>query len=54
MSHPSPLTAAAHQAQALRAAGDLASARRLLTDAIAAARPAYGEDHPDVLGSAHL
>ncbi|WP_210406043.1 tetratricopeptide repeat protein, partial [Micromonospora sp. MH33] len=54
MSHPSPLTAAQHQALALRSAGDLATARRLLADAIAAARPAYGEDHPDVLATGHL
>ncbi len=35
----------------MRAAGDLTSARRLLADAIVAARPAYGEDHQDVLAT---
>ncbi|MBY8875473.1 tetratricopeptide repeat protein, partial [Micromonospora sp. PLK6-60] len=54
MSHPSPLAAAQHQALALRSGGDLGSARRLLTDAVTAARPSYGEDHRDVLGSTHL
>ncbi|MEU4755086.1 tetratricopeptide repeat protein, partial [Micromonospora tulbaghiae] len=54
MSHPSPLIATQHQALALRAAGDLTSARRLLADAIIAARPAYGEDHQDVLATGHL
>ncbi|MBM0239140.1 tetratricopeptide repeat protein, partial [Micromonospora sp. ATA32] len=50
----SPLAAAQHQALALRSAGDLATARRMLAGAIESSRPAYGEDHPEVLGSAHL
>ncbi|MER6592547.1 tetratricopeptide repeat protein, partial [Micromonospora purpureochromogenes] len=54
MSQPSPLVAAQQRALALRSAGDLPAARRLLADTIASVRPAYGEDHPEVLGTAHL
>ncbi|WP_207922728.1 tetratricopeptide repeat protein, partial [Micromonospora sp. KC606] len=54
MAQPSPLAVVQQRALALRAAGDLPAARRLLTDTIASARPGYGEDHPDVLSTAHL
>ncbi|PWU45626.1 hypothetical protein DLJ47_34190, partial [Micromonospora sp. S4605] len=42
------------RALALRAAGDLTAARRMLAETIGSARAAYGEDHPDVLNTAHL
>ncbi|TDC44437.1 tetratricopeptide repeat protein, partial [Micromonospora sp. KC207] len=48
------MAALQHQALALRAAGDVAGACRLLADALNPLRASYGEDHPDVLGSAHL
>jgi hypothetical protein len=54
VSQPPPLTAVQRNAQALRDAGDSVAARRLLTQAIEAARPAYGEDHQEVLASALL
>ncbi|MFE9183253.1 tetratricopeptide repeat protein [Micromonospora haikouensis] len=54
MSQPSPLAALQHRALALRAAGDVAGACRLLADAIDPLRASFGEDHPEVLGTAHL
>lgn len=54
VSHSSPLAAVRHQALAQHAAGYSAAARQMLSDAIESARLAYGEDHPDVLGTAHL
>ncbi|WP_275408331.1 tetratricopeptide repeat protein [Asanoa iriomotensis] len=54
MSQPSPLAAALAQAQALRAAGDLTTARELLEDALDAARPMLGDDHPELLGGQHV
>ena len=54
VSHPSPLTAAPAPGPRPARRRRAGRARRLLTDAVEAARPAYGEDHPDVLGSAHL
>lgn len=54
VSQPSPLAVAQRNAQALRDAGDVASACRLLARTLESARPAYGEDHPEVLASAHL
>ncbi|MEV7231261.1 tetratricopeptide repeat protein [Polymorphospora sp. NPDC051019] len=53
MSSPSPFDAVRRDVQAFRAAGDLDSARGLLAEALVAARPAYGEDHPEILGLAH-
>jgi hypothetical protein len=53
VSQPAPLAAALRQAQALRAAGDLTTARALLADEVDAARPLLGEDHPDLLGAQH-
>ena len=40
--------------KAIHEAGDPPKARRLLAEVIEAARPGYGESHPDVLISAHL
>ncbi|MER7169633.1 tetratricopeptide repeat protein, partial [Micromonospora sp. NPDC000207] len=54
MSQPSPLSAARHRALALRDSGDLAGARRLLTDVVESYGPGYGADHPDVLGTGRL
>nr|MDT0659752.1 tetratricopeptide repeat protein [Micromonospora sp. DSM 115978] len=54
MSQPSYLAGASSDAKALYDAGDSPGARRLLTEAIDAARPMYGEDHPDLLATAHL
>ncbi|WP_416903453.1 tetratricopeptide repeat protein [Micromonospora echinospora] len=54
MSQPSPLSAVRNRALALRAGGDLAGARQLLADTVEAARPRLGEDHQDLLGTAHL
>ncbi|PZF97030.1 tetratricopeptide repeat protein, partial [Micromonospora deserti] len=54
MSHPSPLAAVQQRALALRAAGELTAARRLLADAVGSAAAPYGKDHPDVLSTAHL
>lgn len=57
MSYPSPshLAAAQHRALALRHTGDLAGARRLLTDTVESGHPPpYGPDHPEVLKAAHL
>ncbi|WP_432954454.1 tetratricopeptide repeat protein [Micromonospora haikouensis] len=54
MSQPSPLAALQHRALALRAAGDVTGACRLLADAIDPLRASFGEDHPEVLGTAHL
>ncbi|MCM0676689.1 tetratricopeptide repeat protein, partial [Micromonospora phytophila] len=54
MPHASPLAAVQQRALALRAAGELTAARRLLADAVGSARPPYGHDHPDVLSTAHL
>ena len=51
---PSPLAGATQTAKALYDAGDHPGARRLLADAIEAARPSYGENHPELLGTAHL
>ncbi|RLP94363.1 tetratricopeptide repeat protein, partial [Micromonospora sp. BL4] len=48
------MAAAQHRALALRAAGDLSAAKQLLTEAVGSARPSYGEDHPEVLHTAHL
>jgi hypothetical protein len=42
------------QARALRDRGDLASARMLLEDSLDVATFQYGEDHPDILATAHL
>ena len=53
VSSPSPLAAALRQAQALRDAGDLTTARAILEDAVDAARPMLGEDHPELLGGQH-
>ncbi|MDG4826640.1 tetratricopeptide repeat protein [Asanoa sp. WMMD1127] len=53
MSLPSPLAAALRQAQALRDAGDLPTARAMLEDAVDAARPVLGDDHPELLGGQH-
>ncbi|MFD0822007.1 tetratricopeptide repeat protein, partial [Micromonospora zhanjiangensis] len=54
MSQPPHLPSVQRQAQGMANAGDSAGARRLLTLAIEAARPAYGEDHQEVLATAHL
>ncbi len=54
VSQPSPLAALQHRALALRAAGDVAGACRLLADAIDPLKASFGEDHPEVLGTAHL
>ncbi|HWG98773.1 MAG TPA: tetratricopeptide repeat protein, partial [Pilimelia sp.] len=47
------LVAAQRAARARRDAGDLDGARRILAEAMEAAGPAYGEDHPDVLLAAY-
>lgn len=54
VSSPSHLAAVAENARRLRAGGDLASARAVLEQALLTGRPAYGEDHPEVLLTAHL
>jgi hypothetical protein len=54
VSQPPPLPAVRRNAQVLSDAGDSAAARRLLTQAIEAGRPAYGEDDREVLATAHL
>lgn len=50
---PSPLAAARRDALTLRGTGDLRAARDLLERAVTAARPTYGDDHPDVLSTRH-
>lgn len=54
VSSPSHLAAVADSARRLRAEGDLDGARAALEQALIAARPMYGEDHPEVLVTAHL
>ncbi|MEO3743112.1 tetratricopeptide repeat protein [Plantactinospora sp. B5E13] len=54
MSQPPQLAAVQDRARAQHGAGDLAGARRLLGQALDAARPAYGNDHPEVLSTALL
>ncbi|MBO4205687.1 tetratricopeptide repeat protein, partial [Micromonospora echinofusca] len=54
MSQPSPLAPVQHRALALRAAGDLTGACRLLDDVLETARPSLGADHPEVLGTAQM
>ncbi|MDG4786486.1 tetratricopeptide repeat protein [Micromonospora sp. WMMD1102] len=54
MSQPPQLTAVQARARALRDGGDDPGARRLLAQALEAARPAYGKDHPEVLGTVQV
>ncbi|AVT29645.1 hypothetical protein C6361_09225 [Plantactinospora sp. BC1] len=54
MSQPPQLAAVQGRARALRDGGDDLGARRLLAQALDAARPAYGKDHPEVLGTVGL
>ncbi|MEE6308515.1 tetratricopeptide repeat protein [Plantactinospora veratri] len=54
MSQPPQLAAVQGRARALRDGGDDPGARRLLAQALDAARPAYGKDHPEVLGTVGL
>ncbi|MEV1286171.1 tetratricopeptide repeat protein [Micromonospora sp. NPDC049679] len=54
MSQPSPLTVVQHNAHALRDSGDLPAARAYLQRALESARPAFGEDHPEILQTAHV
>ncbi|GIG93763.1 hypothetical protein Pma05_03360 [Plantactinospora mayteni] len=51
VSQPPQLAAVQGRARALRDGGDDPGARRLLAQALDAARPAYGKDHPEVLGT---
>ncbi|MEQ4299845.1 tetratricopeptide repeat protein [Plantactinospora sp. B6F1] len=51
VSQPPQLAAVQGRARALRDGGDDPGARRLLTQALDAARPAYGKDHPEVLAT---
>ncbi|MEO3922583.1 tetratricopeptide repeat protein [Micromonosporaceae bacterium B7E4] len=51
MSQPPQLAAVQGRARALRDGGDDPGARRLLAQALDAARPAYGKDHPEVLAT---
>jgi hypothetical protein len=53
VSAPSPLTAARGEAYRRREAGDIAGAVAVLTGALERVRPAYGEDHPEVLAASH-
>ncbi|HEU4422751.1 MAG TPA: tetratricopeptide repeat protein [Pilimelia sp.] len=54
MSEPSPLAGVQHHARLRRDAGDLSGARATLADALDAAKVTYGEDHREVLSTAHL
>ncbi|MFD0967799.1 fibronectin type III domain-containing protein [Plantactinospora endophytica] len=54
MSQPPQLAAVQGRARALRDGGDDPAARRLLAQALDAARPAYGKDHPEVLGTVQV
>jgi hypothetical protein len=51
---PTHLTAVQHNARTLRGNGDLAGARLMLEQGLAVAKASLGEDHPDVLSTAHL
>jgi Tetratricopeptide repeat len=51
---PTHLTAVQQNARALRGSGDLAGARLMLEQGLAAAKAGLGEDHPEVLSTAHL
>jgi hypothetical protein len=53
VSAPSPLAAARGEAYRRRHAGDLTGAADTLTSALERVRPAYGEDHPEVLAASH-
>ncbi|HYN92950.1 MAG TPA: tetratricopeptide repeat protein [Pilimelia sp.] len=53
MSAPSPLAAVQRDARARREAGDLAGAIAVLAGALDGAKPALGEDHPDILNTAY-
>jgi hypothetical protein len=53
VSAPSPLAAARGEAYRRRHAGDLTGAAAALTSALERVRPAYGEDHPEVLAASH-
>ncbi|MFY1670102.1 tetratricopeptide repeat protein [Plantactinospora sp. WMMB334] len=54
MSQPPQLAAVQDRARALRDGGDDPAARRLLAQALDAARPAYGKDHPQVLATTQV
>ncbi|WP_422770119.1 tetratricopeptide repeat protein [Plantactinospora sp. WMMC1484] len=54
MSQPPQLAAVQGRARALRDGGDHPAARRLLAQALDAARPAYGKDHPEVLATTQV
>jgi len=54
VAEPSLLAGVRHNALALGAAGDLAGARDYLDRALESARPAFGEDHPEVLETAQV
>jgi hypothetical protein len=51
---PTQLTAVQQNARALRGNGDLAGARLMLEQALEVAKASIGEDHPEVLSTAHL
>lgn len=54
MPQPTQLTAIQQNARALRSNGDLAGARLMLEQGLELAKATLGEDHPDVLSTAHL
>jgi Tetratricopeptide repeat len=51
---PTHLTAIQQNARALRGNGDLAGARLMLEQGLEMAKASLGEDHPEVLSTAHL